>query len=95
MFIALCLICLNIIHGEKEQFFKKQISDCGVDQKKLFAIVNSLRGRGKKAILPQHHDSLTLATLFNEFLITKIDDIRHEFPILKQDLPIASSVILM
>ena len=86
MFIALCLILKNLIHGEKEQL-KKQISDCGGDQKKLFGIVNSLLGRGKKALLPQHDDSLTLARLFNEFFITKIDNIRHEFPNLEQTLP--------
>ena len=39
MFIALCLILKNLIHGEKEQFFKKQISDCGGDQKNIFGIV--------------------------------------------------------
>ena len=65
MCIALCLILKNLIHGEKEQFFKKQISDCGGDQNKLFGIVNSWLGRGKKALLPQHDDSLTLARLFN------------------------------
>ena len=77
---------------EKEQFFKKQISDCGGDQKKLFGIVNSLLGHGKKALLSQHDDSLTLSRLFNEFFITKIDNIRHEFPILEQDLPFPSSI---
>ena len=41
---------------------------------------------------PQHDDSLTLARLFNEFLITKIDFIRHEFPILEQDLPMPSRI---
>ena len=66
MFIALCLILKILIHGEKEQL-KKQISDCGGDQKKLFGIVHSLLGRGKKALLPQHDDSLTLARLFTEF----------------------------
>ena len=86
------MILKNLIHDEKEQFFKKQISDCGGDQKKLFDIVNSLLGRGKKALLPQHDDSLTLSRLFNEFFITKIDNIRHEFPILEQDLPILSSI---
>ena len=56
------------------------------------AFFNSLLGHGKKALLPQHDDSLTLARLFNEFFITKIDNIRHEFPILEQDLPIPSSI---
>ena len=77
----------------KGTVIKKLISDCGGDQKKLFGIVNSLLERGKKALLPQHDDSLTLTRLFkNEFFITKIDNIRHEFPILEQDLPIPSSI---
>ena len=63
----------------KMNSLKKQISDCGGDRKKLFGIVNSLLGRGKEALLPQHYDSLTLTRLFNEFFITKIDNIRHEF----------------
>ena len=69
-------------------FSIEQISDCGGDQKKLFGIVNSLLGRGKQALLPQHDDSLTLARLFNVFFITKIGHIRHKFPILEQNLPI-------
>ena len=91
MFIALCLILQNIIHGEKEQSFKKHISNCGGDKKKLFGIINSLLGRGKQALLPQHDDSLTLAILFNKFFITTFDNIRHEFPILEQNLPMPSS----
>ena len=62
------------------------------DQKKQFVIVNSLLGRGKQALLPQHDDFLTLARLFNEFFITKIDNIRHEFPILEQNLPMPFSI---
>ena len=79
------------IHGEKEQIFKQQISDCGVDQKKLFGIVNSLLGRGKEALLPQHDGSLTFSVLFNKFFITKIDNICHKFPILEV-LAIPSSI---
>ena len=30
-FIALCLILKNIVHGEKERFSKKLISDCSGD----------------------------------------------------------------
>ena len=61
---------LQMFIGEKEQF-KKQISDCGGDQKKRFGIVNSLLGRGKQSLLPQHDDSLALARMF-EFFINKI-----------------------
>ena len=60
--------------------------------KKIFGIVNSLLGRRKQALLHQHDDSLTLARLFNEYFITKIDNIRHQFPILEQDLPMPSSI---
>ena len=35
---------------------------------------------------------MALARLFNDFLITKIDTSRHEFPILEQNLPIPSSI---
>ena len=75
MFIASCLILKNNIHGEKEQL--KQISDCGGDQMKVFGIVNSVLGRGKKALLPQHDDSLTFARFFNEFFVTKIDNTHY------------------
>ena len=47
-------------------------------------------GHGKQALLPQHDDSLIFASLFNEFLITKIDNIRHEFSI--SDLNVVSSL---
>ena len=57
MFIALCLILKNLIHG------KKQISYWGGDQNELFGIVKSLLGRGKQASLHQHDDSLTLTKL--------------------------------
>ena len=49
-------------------------------------------GRGKQALLPAHDDSLTSAKLFNEFLITKIDNIRQEYPILEQNLRMPSSI---
>ena len=49
-------------------------------------------GRGKKTLLPQHDNSLALASLFNEFFITKINNIRHEFPNLEQNLPSPSSI---
>ena len=68
---------------KRNSFSKNRFSDCGGDQNKLFGIVNSLLGRGKQTLLPQHDDSLTLARLFNEFFITTIDNIRHEFQILE------------
>ena len=45
MFRALCLKLKTLIYDAKENFYKKQISDCGGDQKQLFGIVNSILGR--------------------------------------------------
>ena len=80
IFRALCLKLKTLIHVAKEKCFKKQISDCGGDQKQLIGIVNSILGRGKQIVYLQHTDSLTLASLFNNYFITKIADIRKEFP---------------
>ena len=85
IFRALCLKLKTLIHVAKEKCFKKQISNCGGDQKQLFGIVNSILGRGKQIVYPQHTDSLTLASLFNNYFITKIADIRKEFPCLELD----------
>ena len=72
-------------HSWCKGILKKKL-DCGGNKKKLFGIVNSLMGRGKQALLPQHDASLTSDRLFNEFFITKIDNICHEFSILEQNL---------
>ena len=85
IFRALCLKLKTLIHVAKEKCFKKQISDCGGDQKQLFGIVNSILGRGKQIVYPQHTDSLTLASLFNNYFVTKIADIRKEFPCIELD----------
>ena len=85
IFRALCLKLKTLIYAEKEKCFKKQISDCGGDQRQLFGIVNHLLGRRKQIVHPQHTDSFTLASLFNNYFITKIDDIRKEFSGLESD----------
>ena len=51
---------------------------------KLFRIVNFLLGRGKQAVYPKHTDSLCLASVFNNYFVTKIADIRKEFPDLER-----------
>ena len=63
----------------------KQILDCGEDQKQHFGIVDSILCRGRQIVYPQHTDSFTLASLFNNYFITKIADIRNEFPVLESD----------
>ena len=85
IFRALCLKLKTLIYDAKEKCYKKQISDCGGDQKQLFGIVNSILGRGRQIVYPQHMDSFTLASLFNNYFITKIADIRNEFPALESN----------
>ena len=77
---AFCLKLKTLIHDSKEKCFQKKISDCGGDQNQLFRILNSLLGRGKQAVYPKHTDSLSLASVFNNYFVTKIADIREEFP---------------
>ena len=60
IFRALCLKLKTLIYDAKEKCYKKQISDCGGDQKQLFGIVNSILGRGRQIVYPQHMDSFTL-----------------------------------
>ena len=76
---ALCLKLKTVIHDSKEKCFQKKISDCDGEQNQLFYIANSLLGRGKQAVYPKHTDSLSLA-VFNNYIVTKIADIREEFP---------------
>ena len=85
IFRALCLKLKTLIYDAKEKCYNKQISDCGGDQKQLFGIVNSILGRGRQIVYPQHMDSFTLASLFYNYFITKIADIRNEFPALESD----------
>ena len=80
IFSALCQKLKTLIHDAKEKCFHKKISDCGGDQNKLFRIVNFLLGRGKQAVYPKHTDSLSLASVFNNYFVTKIADIRKVFP---------------
>ena len=48
--------------------------------KKLFHIVNSLIGHEKHVVYPQHTDSLCRASVINIYFVTKMADIRKEFP---------------
>ena len=70
----------TLIHNSKEKCFEKKIIDCGGDQNQLFRIVNSLLGRGKQAIYPKPTDSLSLASVVNNYFVTMIANIRKEFP---------------
>ena len=48
--------------------------------KKLFHVVNSLIGHEKHVVYPQHTDSLCRASVINTYFVTKMADIRKEFP---------------
>jgi len=71
-----CLAVKNAISKAKSAHYLKKIENCEGDQKKLFAIVDSLLGRGKSNSLPSNQSPLSLAESFNEFFINKITAIR-------------------
>ena len=52
-------------------------------------IVNTILGRGRQIVYPQHTDSFTHASLFNNYFITKIADIRNEFSVLGSDAAVS------
>ena len=85
IFCALCLKLKTLIYDAKEKCYKKQISDCGGDQKQLLGIVNSFLGGRRQIVYPQHTDSFTLASLFNNYFNNKIADIRNAFIVLESD----------
>ena len=69
----------------KGKLLQKQIPECGGDQIKFFDIVNFLLSREKQIVHHQHADPLTFASLCSTYFITKIADIRKEFPDLEAD----------
>ena len=71
----------------KHHFIIMQLSTVNGDQRKLFKLVNSLLGRSKQVVLPPHDDPESLSAIFNHYFMTKIDDIRDEFPGLIARLP--------
>ena len=86
-FIVVCNKLKYLIRDAKMNFYNMQISNCHGDQKKLFKIVKNLLGHAKHTVLPEHANSLSLATTFNDYFIAKIDGIRNSFPALIDSLP--------
>ena len=56
-------------------------------KKKNFKIVDTLLGQNKQTMLPKYDSPLTMASVMNNSLIDKIDNIRAEFPLLEANLP--------
>ena len=57
---------------QKRSVFKRKFRTV-VGPKPTFRIVNSLLGRGKQAVYPKHTDSSSLASVFNNYFVTKIN----------------------
>ena len=58
-----------------------------VIRKKLFKIVDTLLGRNKQTTIPKYDSPLTMASVMNNFIIYKVNNIRAEFPLLEAKLP--------
>ena len=62
----------------KVDYYRSRVASCGGDQKKLFAVLNSLLGRKAVAVMPSSPAGLELASAFADFFDTKISCIRTE-----------------
>ena len=78
MYSESCMDVKTAISNSKSEILQKKISDCNDDQKKLFKIVDTLLGRNKHTTLPKYDSPLTMASVMNNFLIDKIDNIRAD-----------------
>ena len=58
-----------------------KILDCGSNQKSLFAVVNNIRQKGEKQVLPESTSDETLANDFTRFFKAKIEKIVEKFSI--------------
>ena len=87
MYSESCMAVNKAIGKSKSVILQKKISDCNGDQKNLFKIVNTLLGQNKQTELPKYDSPLTMASIMNNFLIDKIDNIRANFPLLEANLP--------
>ena len=67
----------SMITEAKRKHFEEQLSDCS-NQREVYKVVNKMLHQGKQSKLPSHASDRVLAVSFNEFFMTKIDDIRAD-----------------
>jgi len=73
----------DLIDANTASCFSSKISQCAVDQKTVFKIVNKIQHTMDDCSLPSSSLATELGETFNQFFLTKIGRIRHE---LKSDI---------
>ena len=67
----------SLLRKSKHAYYQQSISDCGNDSKKMFKFANALLNRKQTSPLPANACSKSLASLFSQFFVSKIDSIRR------------------
>ena len=71
----------------KSRHYLQVIDENKNDPKRIFSIMDDLLGNKKVLVLPPGREDCELATLFNDFFIEKVANIRAGIPVTSQDLP--------
>jgi exonuclease III len=83
MYKSECIRVHVLVKSAKAKFYQDKIDQCGTDQKELFKVAKKLTHQDKAATLPTYHDAVELGDRFAEYFTLKIENIRKEFPTLK------------
>ena len=76
LYVHQCSVVNNLIDSAKSSYYTTVISDFAGDQKILFKTVNKLLEKQKVQQYPScFPDSMSLADAFNNFFISKIDNL--------------------
>ena len=78
MLPAQCNVVTDLTRKGKHQYYAGRIADCSQDQKKLFQIIHGLmKSKGGDQILPTHNCDRDLSEAFNNFFVTKTENIKN------------------
>ena len=77
-FCTQCRLVLNLIFATEKEYYQDTFCEHSGNIKHVFKLCNSLLGRGKEQSLPPGLNNQDLADNFNEFFITKINNIRSD-----------------
>lgn len=64
---------------KRSTFYKSSIDKCNNSHKELFRICKNLLGQSNSSKLPSYTDPLAMADKFNDYFISKIENIRSSF----------------
>ena len=82
---------ISLLRKSKRDYYHQTIDDCGNDSKKIFRVANLLLNRKQSTPLPTNACSKSLALLFSQFFVSKIDSIRSGLCTDVVPLPLQSS----